>query len=88
MSKNPLEYPGHSSRSSAPTCHRAREPAADRIGYVGTAHGALHMLARGSARLNAAMNADAFAAPEMQVPAATGFLLHVFSGYPRLPARP
>ena len=52
-----------------------------------TARSALHMLACGSARLNAAMNADAFSAQEAVVPPVTGFLLHIVSGYPRLTRR-
>ncbi len=45
------------------------------------------MLACGSARLNARMNANAFSAQENSVPPLTGFLLHIFSGYPRLTRR-
>ena len=92
FSKNLLKYPGYFIPFLGAAYHRGRELTADRIGAfcVGdaeTARSALHMLACGSARLNAAMNADAFAAQETQVPAVTGFLLHVFSGYPRLTRR-
>ena len=90
--KTVLKYPGYFIPFLGTAYHRSRELTADRIGAfcvgnVETARSALHMLACGSARLNAAMNADAFAAQETQVPAVTGFLLHVFSGYPRLTRR-
>ena len=90
--KNLLKMPGLFVPFLGPAYHRARELTADRFGAycVGdyeASRSALHMLACGSARLNGAMNGDAFAAQEEQVPPITGFLLHIFSGYPRLTAR-
>ena len=72
--------------------HRSRELTADRVGayFVGdpdAACGALAMLACGSARMNASLSGEAFAAQEDLVPGLTGFLLKVFSGYPRLTTR-
>ena len=89
---NALKLPGTFVPFLGAAYHRSRELTADRIGAFCTgdfdaSRSALHMLACGSARLNGAMNADAFAAQESLVPPVTGFLLHVFSGYPRLTRR-
>lgn len=90
--KNLLRLPGSFTPFLGAAYHRSRELTADRIGAycvdnVEAARGGLYMLACGSARLNAAMNVDAFAAQEAMVPGVTGFLLHIFSGYPRLTRR-
>ena len=90
--KNLLKLPGLVIPFLGPAYHRARELTADRfgaycVGDYDASRSALHMLACGSAKLNEAMNADAFAAQEELVPPVTGFLLHIFSGYPRLTAR-
>lgn len=90
--KNLLRYPGLIVPFLGPAYHRARELTADRVGAFcsgdyDASRTALQMLACGSARLNSSMNADAFSAQEAQVPAITGFLLHIFSGYPRLTRR-
>lgn len=90
--KNLLKLPGTLVPFLGSAYHRSRELTADRIGAycvddVEAARGGLHMLACGSARLNAHMNADAFSAQEDLVPPITGFLLHVVSAYPRLTRR-
>ena len=89
---NTLKLPGTFIPFLGAAYHRSRELTADRIGAFCTgdfdaSRSALHMLACGSARLNSAMNADAFAAQEDLVPPVTGFLLHIISGYPRLTRR-
>jgi Zn-dependent protease with chaperone function len=71
---------------------RARELTCDRIGAflvrdLTVSRTALQMLACGSAKLNAQMNATAFAQQDMMVPPFAGFLLNIFSGYPRLSKR-
>ena len=71
---------------------RGRELTCDRIGAmivhdVDVARSALQMLACGSAKLNGQMNGIAFAEQEKLVPPLAGFLLKIFSGYPRLTKR-
>ncbi len=90
--KNLLKLPGTFVPLLGTAYYRSRELTADRmgaycVGDVEAARGGLYMLACGSAKLNAHMNADAFSAQEDMVPPITGFLLHVFSGYPRLTRR-
>ena len=90
--KNLIKLPGKLVPLLGPAYHRSRELTADRMGAycVGdfeASRSALHMLACGSARLNAHMDADAFSAQEDMVPPITGFLLHAVSGYPRLTRR-
>ena len=90
--KNLLKLPGKLVPLLGSAYHRSRELTADRMGAycVGdfeASRSALHMLACGSARLNAHMDADAFSAQEDMVPPVTGFLLHAVSGYPRLTRR-
>ncbi len=90
--KNLLKLPGQFIPFLGPAYHRSRELTADRmgaycVGDVEASRSALHMLACGSARLNAYMDADAFSAQEAMVPPITGFLLHMVSGYPRLTRR-
>jgi Zn-dependent protease with chaperone function len=87
-----LRLPGLFVPFLGPAYSRARELTCDRIGaYVGNslpaARSALQMLACGSAKLNARMNPAAFEAQEKMVPAIAGFILHAFSGYPRLTRR-
>lgn len=71
---------------------RSRELTCDRIGaYLAqdleAARSALQALACGSARLNAAMNYEAFEAQENMVPPIAGSIVHIFSDSPRLSAR-
>jgi Zn-dependent protease with chaperone function len=71
---------------------RGRELTCDRVGLVvcrnlQASRTALQMLACGSARLNAQMNSAAFQAQEQMVPSIAGFILHIFSLYPRLTRR-
>lgn len=71
---------------------RSRELTCDRIGAFlvrdpVVSQTALQMLACGSAKLNAQMNGAAFAAQEKLVPPIAGFLLKIFSTYPRLTRR-
>lgn len=90
--RNFIKMPAHFVPFLAPAYSRARELTCDRIGaYVSqdlhASRGALQMLACGSARLNAMMNHRAFEAQEKLVPPVFGFLLHIFSHYPRHSAR-
>lgn len=90
--RNLVKYPAHFVPFLGRAYSRARELTADRIGAhcvgdVEAARGALAMLACGSARLNAALDTQAFRAQEALVPPITGFLLHIVSGYPRLTRR-
>ncbi|MCX8255281.1 hypothetical protein RHAL1_01465 [Beijerinckiaceae bacterium RH AL1] len=90
--KNFLKLPGTFVPLLSTAYHRARELTADRIGAycvddLAAARGGLAMLACGSAKLNAGLDLDAFAAQEKMVPPVTGFLLHIFSTYPRLTRR-
>ena len=90
--RNLLKFPAHFVPFLGRAYSRARELSCDRIGAY-LAHdleaslSALQMLACGSARLNAQMNPVAFRSQEQLVPPIAGFILHVFSGYPRLTRR-
>jgi Zn-dependent protease with chaperone function len=71
---------------------RSRELTCDRVGAylaqdLDAARSALQVLACGSAKLNAAMNQQAFEAQEQMVPPIAGFIVHIFSFYPRLSRR-
>lgn len=71
---------------------RSRELTCDRVGAwlsgnQKASRSALQMLACGSAKLNAQLNPDAFEAQEQMLPSISGFLLHIFSTYPRLTRR-
>jgi Zn-dependent protease with chaperone function len=71
---------------------RSRELTCDRIGAfivrdLTVSRTALQMLACGSAKLNSQMNGAAFAAQDKLVPPIAGFLLKIFSAYPRLTQR-
>ncbi len=71
---------------------RSRELTCDRVGTylaqdLDAARSALQVLACGSAKLNAAMNQQAFEAQEKMVPPIAGFIVHIFSFYPRLSRR-
>lgn len=90
--KNLIKLPGKIVPILGQAYHRSRELTADRmgaycVGDVEASRGALQMLACGSARMNALMNAEAFSAQEDLIPPVTGFLLHIVSGYPRLTRR-
>ena len=90
--KNLLKLPGQFMPFLGAAYHRARELTADRIGAfcvddLVAARGGLAMLACGSAKLNAGLNLDAFAEQERMVPPVVGFLLHIFSTYPRITRR-
>ncbi len=87
-----LHLPGHLVPFLGQAYSRARELTCDRIGLVVSgdlraSRTALQMLACGSARLNAQMNPAAFEAQERMVPSTAGFILHIFSHYPRLTRR-
>lgn len=90
--KTILKFPGAFIPLLGPAYHRSRELTADRVGaYLSGDHdasrSALAMLACGSARLNNTLNREAFEAQESMVPALTGWLLKIFSPYPRLTKR-
>lgn len=83
-----LRFPGHIIPFLGAAYSRGRELTCDRIGALvagdlQASRSGLQMLACGSARLNAQMNPDAFQKQEQMVPGIAGFLLHVFSHYPR-----
>ncbi|WP_332691595.1 M48 family metallopeptidase [Bosea sp. (in: a-proteobacteria)] len=83
-----LRFPGHFIPFLGAAYSRGRELTCDRIGALvardlRASRSALQMLACGSARLNAQMNADAFQKQEQMVPGIAGFLVHIFSHYPR-----
>ena len=87
-----LRLPSHFIPFLGPAYSRGRELTCDRIGLyvacnINASRSALQMLACGSAKLNAQMNADAFEQQEQMVPSIAGFILHIFSGYPRLTRR-
>jgi Zn-dependent protease with chaperone function len=87
-----LHLPAHIIPFLGQAYSRGRELTCDRIGLVVSSNlqasrTALQMLACGSARLNAQMNPTAFAAQERMVPSIAGFILHIFSHYPRLSRR-
>ena len=90
--KNLLKLPAHVIPFLPQAYSRGRELTADRIGAylardLNASRGALQMLACGSARLNPVLNHDAFAAQEAMVPGFTGWLLAIFSYYPRTTQR-
>ncbi|TWD48258.1 Zn-dependent protease with chaperone function [Agrobacterium vitis] len=71
---------------------RSRELTCDRVGAwlsgnLNASRSALQMLACGSAKLNGQLNPAAFEAQEQMLPSISGFLLHIFSTYPRLTRR-
>jgi len=90
--KNLVKLPAHLLPLLGAAYSRACELTCDRVGAylcrdLNAARGALQMLAAGSAKLNGAMNTDAFEAQEPTVPVVAGFVLHIFSPYPRLTRR-
>lgn len=71
---------------------RARELTCDRVGAfvsqnISASRSALQMLACGSAKLNDQMNPDEFQKQETMIPHTAGYILHIFSHYPRLTKR-
>ncbi len=89
---NVLKLPGHYVPLLGAAYSRGREYTCDRIGAhlaedVRSAQSTLQTLGCGCRRLNATMNCEAFAAQEAQVPPVFGFLVEIFSGYPRLTRR-
>ena len=90
--KNLLKLPAHVIPFLPQAYSRGRELTADRIGAflahdIDASRGALQMLACGSARLNPLLNHEAFAAQEAMVPGFFGWLLAIFSYYPRTTQR-
>lgn len=87
-----LRYPANLLPFLGQAYSRARELTCDRVGHylardVDASRTALQMLACGSVKLNKAMNAQAFQDQEALVPSFSGFVLHIFSYYPRLTKR-
>lgn len=90
--RNLVKFPGHFVPFLGPAYSRARELTCDRMGCylshdLAASKSALQLLACGSAKLNGAMNPDAFQAQEQLVPPIAGFFLAIFSHYPRLTQR-
>jgi Zn-dependent protease with chaperone function len=89
---NLLKLPGWIVPFLGAAYSRSRELTCDRVGAylaqdLDAARSALQVLACGSARLNSAMNPQAFEAQEAMVPPIAGFIVHIFSFYPRLSRR-
>jgi Zn-dependent protease with chaperone function len=89
---NLLKLPGWVVPFLGAAYSRSRELTCDRVGAylaqdLDAARSALQVLACGSARLNSAMNPQAFEAQEAMVPPIAGFIVHIFSFYPRLSRR-
>ncbi len=87
-----VKLPGHLIPFLGAAYSRARELTCDRVGAalsgnLDASRSALQMLACGSAKLNAAMNPAAFQAQDELVPSIAGWILHIFSHYPRHTAR-
>lgn len=87
-----LKLPGYFVPLLGLAYSRARELTCDRAGLalsgnLDASRAALQMLACGSAKLNAAMNPQAFQAQEQLVPRFAGWILHILSPYPRLTQR-
>lgn len=87
-----LKLPAYFVPFLGPAYSRARELTCDRVGAfvcgnLGTSQSALQMLASGSAKLNAQMNVAAFRDQERMVPKFAGWVLNIFSFYPRLTKR-
>lgn len=87
-----LRFPGYVVPFLGAAYLRSREYTCDRVGAylaqdLDAARSALQVLACGSIRLNPVMNPQAFEAQEAMVPRVAGFLLHIFSFYPRLSRR-
>ena len=90
--KTLLKLPAHIVPFLPQAYSRGRELTADRIGAylardLDASRGALQMLACGSARLNPVLDHRAFAAQEAMVPGFFGWLLAIFSYYPRTTQR-
>jgi len=90
--RNLLKMPGWIVPFLGPAYSRGRELTCDRIGAylaqdLDAARSGLQVLACGSIRLNAEMNPAAFEAQESMVPPIAGFLVNIFSYYPRLSRR-
>ena len=89
---NLLKLPGWIVPFLGAAYSRSRELTCDRVGAylaqdLDAARSALQVLACGSTRLNSAMNPQAFEAQEAMVPPIAGFIVHIFSFYPRLSRR-
>jgi len=87
-----LKLPAHFVPLLAQAYSRGRELTCDRVGAMLAGNlvascSALQMLASGSAKLNQSMNLRGFLAQEQMVPPVAGWLLHIFSHYPRLTRR-
>ncbi len=87
-----LHLPGHVVPFLGRAYSRRRELTCDRVGaYLSedpqACRSALGMLACGCGRLNASLNCDAFEAQEELVPGFMGWLLLIFSRYPRTTQR-
>jgi Zn-dependent protease with chaperone function len=89
---NFLKLPAHFLPLIGQAYSRGRELTCDRVGAMlagnlAASCSALQMLACGSAKLNQSMNLQSFLAQEKMVPSFAGWLLHIFSHYPRLTRR-
>ncbi|WP_158816857.1 M48 family metallopeptidase [Methylocapsa sp. S129] len=90
--QNLLKLPGWIVPFLGAAYSRSRELTCDRVGAylaqdLDAARSGLQVLACGSARLNSAMNPQAFEEQEAMVPPIAGFIVHIFSFYPRLSRR-
>ncbi|MDI2090107.1 M48 family metallopeptidase [Commensalibacter oyaizuii] len=90
--KHYLRLPGYIIPFLGKAYSRNRELTCDRVGAfvaqnLSASRSALQMLACGSAKLNDQMNPTAFQKQESLVPNVAGYILHIFSFYPRLTKR-
>ncbi len=90
--RNFLHIPGHLLPFLGRAYSRRRELTCDRVGAtlsedLQACRSALAMLACGCQRLNASLNCDAFEAQESQVPRFIGWIVLIFSRYPRTTQR-
>lgn len=90
--RNFLRIPGHLLPFLGRAYSRRRELTCDRVGAhlsedLQACRSALAMLACGCQRLNASLNCDAFEAQESQVPRFIGWVILIFSRYPRTTQR-
>jgi len=92
LMKNIVKGPAHFVPFLGPAYSRSRELTCDRVGaYLSNdqkaSRSALQMLACGCRRLNSSLNCDAFEAQEKLVPPFWGWVLLIFSRYPRTTQR-
>ena len=89
---NLIKFRAHFAPLLSQADSRARESTCDAVGFhlspdVKAAQSALAMLGCGCRRMNGALNCEAFAAQEAEVPRFFGWLTEIFRSHPRLTKR-